>query len=244
MKAENEELQRRFKEIGSFIAAFYRQNEEIFKQLAEVLSSAPTKIRDAQDKLFPRGWYILGEHDFTDLEQINTLSTEEIDNLMERHARNITEKTFEGLYKQFPSRATVFQDIVEVHRQKKFTLSIPMMLIQADGICFDLLGVSLYSKQNGNPKTKKAKDELFNKEILNEGIWSTLYLRPLDIVTSISINTYDRDQIRKTDSNFGPLNRHEIIHGKNLEYATEQNSLRCIVLLGYLADLKRVYFKL
>ncbi|MNN87370.1 hypothetical protein D3C81_2049160 [compost metagenome] len=103
-----------------------------------------------------------------------------------------------------------------------------------------MFGVSLFSKTNGEPKTKFARKKVINN-CDDESIMDIFYLRPLDIVTSISMNTEKLESINKNDVFYGPLNRHKIIHGHDTQYGTEENSYRCIVLLSYLMEIKNYY---
>lgn len=66
---------------------------------------------------------------------------------------------------------------------------------------------------------------------------------PLDIVSSIQVNTWDRDEKVKESKYFSSLNRHGVLHGVDLNYGKEENSLRCILLLGYLLDVKKYFDK-
>jgi hypothetical protein len=56
--------------------------------------------------------------------------------------------------------------------------------------------------------------------------------------TALNEDTDVRDTKRSNDPQHGPLNRHGVLHGKDLDYPTQPNSFRAIVLLGYLQQMQ------
>ncbi len=51
-----------------------------------------------------------------------------------------------------PTRAHLLKAAFSAHRRGEFALSVPVFLAQADGICSELIGVSLYTRRDGKPK--------------------------------------------------------------------------------------------
>jgi hypothetical protein len=65
-------------------------------------------------------------------------------------------------------------------------------------------------------------------------------LEPLFYKTSLAVRTDKRDERQRSEPWFGPLNRHGVLHGLDTDYATEENSLRTVILLQYLLDVDRI----
>lgn len=130
--------------------------------------------------------------------------------------------------KAWPKRATILKDAFDAHKSKKYSLSIPALLAQADGICYDSLESSLFTKPKAKTKFKKLLEgkiatplrEAFLALIIND--------------TTLMFNTKRIEQKRKSQAYFSAFNRHAILHGIDCQYQTEANSLRAIALLSYL----------
>ena len=124
----------------------------------------------------------------------------------------------------FPKRAQILSAAFRAHSQKTFTLSVPAFLAQADGVCSELLGVGVYSRSKRVPKTASAVEQFKHDELLSS------LLEPLRVAGAL--NAYEDERHQYPDV----LNRHEVLHGKSLDYATELNSFRAISLLSYLCS--------
>jgi hypothetical protein len=102
------------------------------------------------------------------------------------------------------------------------------MLAQADGICNEMVQCPLFTRSaRKSPKTRLGTFPTI------EGL-ADILLWSLYHETGLSENTTTRNAKRKTDPMHSPLNRHGVLHGLDANYATEANSLRAIVVLGYL----------
>lgn len=188
-------------------------------------------------KLNRRSWYIISELRFSELNELMECNDDEkLDSIMVAYSKRIIDDTETRLITQFPKREQIVKQAFFAHRQGCFSLSVPTMLIQADGIGNELFQVSIFSKKNGEPKTKEVIQK-FDTDNLTR----SMHLLPLEVLTSIMLNTDHLDEIQKTDEKFGPLNRHGIIHGLTTDFGTEINSLRCIVLLSFLLDIKEEF---
>jgi hypothetical protein len=138
-----------------------------------------------------------------------------------------------SIYESFPHREKIIQQAVDAHNNGLFDLSVPVFLVQADGISAEILNVSFFSKRNKKPVTSEAK-----LAVIEDGIDESspeYYYRflPLDMLTSLNKNTDDLQDYEE-----GILNRHNVIHGYDCDYGNITNSSKGIILLKYLADLK------
>jgi hypothetical protein len=128
----------------------------------------------------------------------------------------------------YPERNRFITEAFDAHRTGKYLFSIPVFLSLADGITYLKTGdACLFTSSDKQPKIKQTQ---FMKDLTDE---SLLIEAMLSAVTNFSaINKPE-----KIDNNKFFLNRHTILHGKNLDYDTEINSLKVISLLNYLACL-------
>jgi hypothetical protein len=133
----------------------------------------------------------------------------------------------ETIRKHFPLRKKIIKAAFEAHRKRNYELSIPAMLTQADGICNDLVGTHLFRKRKGSPATLQ-----FANQFATDVLLSSL-LEPLRREGQIRVDT------RRLKTTSGVLNRHGILHGLIVDYASEENSFKVISLLSYLSDIVR-----
>lgn len=222
--------------------AFYDAIEQPIKQitasLRKTFAEVSEKERNVQYHCIRTGWYvsylnaaISGIIELADM--IDNEQFEQVEIEIQDFAKTQIDKTLHQVESNWPHRLEILRDAFQAHRQGLYTLSIPVLLAQADGISKEIFGVQLYKKESGAPKTKKVVEQ-----------YATQYydwlIEPLRVVSSVAVNTKDRDKKREEDSLYGPLNRHGVLHGIDIDYATEANSLRAIMLINYLADVKRI----
>lgn len=94
-----------------------------------------------------------------------------------------------------------------------------LFLVQADGICHDVFGAELYRIKGGRTAVHS---KLENKAV--DWLWDAVST-PLRAALPIALH-------QKPGK--GKFNRHLILHGKSLDYATRENSLKAISLLSFL----------
>ena len=185
---------------------------------------------------FPIGWFVhleewrvAGQHD-------------EVEAAMSRFARGQADETERLLGERFPARTAILADAFAAHRERRYTLSIPVLLAQADGIGCEILGRPRQFFKSKRPKALKGKlaeFELFGEPYTPWGVFAEM-LGQLDGNLSIEVDTDRRDERRRIEEWFCPLNRHGVLHGIDTDYPSEANSLRCVLLLRYLLDADRI----
>jgi hypothetical protein len=165
------------------------------------------------------------------------------DALMADFARRLLPDVESALCERFPDRAHILADAFEAHRAGKYALSVPALLAQADGVGCDLLGIPRQCFRQKNRLEARQKKlgafTLFGKPYTLHGIMQEM-LEPLISPWSLAEDTDKRDLRQASEPWFGPLNRHDVLHGHDTGYPTEQNSLRCVVLLQYLLDVDKI----
>ena len=109
------------------------------------------------------------------------------------------------------------------------------MLAQADGICREVFRALLFMKKD----RERLQAELAN--LLKYGSATDVLFGFLYRETVLNERTATRDKKRKKDPQHGPFNRHGVLHGLDLDYATQPNSFRAIVILGYLQVMQMFY---
>lgn len=137
-----------------------------------------------------------------------------------------------GDLSHFAPRLTIVRDAVWAHRARKYTLSVPALLPQAEGVMFDVLGTSPGRPKDLSKEFVGTRDEWYFHERATAAT----------LLTCLTNNTYNRlefDQERSRLPHRRRSNRHSISHGVTTAYATEGHSLKAFLLLDAIAALIR-----
>lgn len=201
----------------------------------ENIKRLPDRTRYAQRKLAERSWYLLPQVPASIILQLVEMFdadyVEAVDALMIQMVEHYLEEVEAKLIIEFPRRESSLEAAFALHREERYVASVPLFLMQADGICEETLGTTFfYTKVNNEegviePLTRAVIESL-QLEVFTE-----MMLEPLMSAGSISSNPGESKRYPNI------LNRHEIVHGQNTEYATKINSLKAISLVGYLGGL-------
>jgi len=132
-----------------------------------------------------------------------------------------------SLAMRHPERAEIMQDAFDAHRRGAYSLSVPVFLTQADGIVGARYErTQLFSKSRCHGLASQLKE-------MEKGQLATMWAEILSGKAEISSN------VRDLPENFSGLNRHAVLHGTDLGYGTEKNSLKAASML-YMASLLAV----
>lgn len=193
-------------------------------EFKQVLSDLPDELRPTVHAMLDRGWFISGEMDVPNLRELQALTAmpTQIDTWMSDWVERRLPAILESAASRFPDRRTILEAAVAAHRTNRFELSVPVLLIQADGMCNEILKKDLFSTKNGSPRAKHSSIVKDAGDALSEVIFL-----PLREIHGLNASEDYRAQWPNS------LNRHEIIHGSDTEYATAENSRKVLSLLDY-----------
>ena len=125
-----------------------------------------------------------------------------------------------GLY---PNRRQLLTEGFEAHRRGDYGLSILMFLAQADGISHDNLKKPVF--------LKAGRDSLISVPTPQERDEILASFLPLFREGHLPLWVSEKHR----DGSFRGFNRHMVMHGESLDYNTEENSLKAISFLSWLA---------
>ncbi len=149
--------------------------------------------------------------------------SERADSLLTDYYHERANSIAEELTAYYPKRATILRKAFTMHHEREYDLSVPLFLIQADGICIDAFRREFFRIKKGALAARRSVD---GADV--DWIWDAV-AEPFRI--ALPIATHSRG------AKF--LNRHRILHGQDLAYGTEINSLKAISLLAFLHGLDR-----
>ncbi|MCP4416761.1 MAG: hypothetical protein GY805_09065, partial [Chloroflexi bacterium] len=134
---------------------------------------------------------------------------------------------------QFANRMPIVLDALDVHMNGKYTLSVPVLLTQVEGVASEIVGKSL-SKKTGQKIADLLNERLSERfrqahkalliKFVKEMIYSFANFN--DFATDLKVNK----ELMEKDF----LNRHSILHGVQTDYAYKEHSLRAFLLLDTL----------
>lgn len=187
-------------------------------------------------ELASRGWFIAGSlhpRQFEPLARaLNMKAEDQVEEFLKIHVRGLVSDVKKSAMKRWQERAEILADAFDAHIAGKYTLSVPVLLAQADGISADLLGAYLFTDHKGCSIKKAASIAIDCR--LKERPLAKSFLGLLLKESGLRLDTNKRDELATSGVIFSPLNRHGVLHGLDCDYATEANSLRGIALIGFL----------
>ena len=201
-------------EVQKKIKSIVRRCEELDKRHQECLK-----------KLSDHGWFWSPD---TPIEQLRRFA----DSLGEKASceKGAISSYFRGridsieteLSETYPRRSQILHDAFWAHGEGKYTLAVPVFLSQADGIWRDQFCENFFMGR----KRKDTLQDIKNDPQLQYIVTMLTLLEPREGKNNPlwAIET-------ERDSSFGALNRHQVLHGESVDYATEQNSFKAISLL-------------
>lgn len=211
-------------------ATFRSQYESYIKLFSESL--AKTSKRMAADaeatilQLAQRGWYFSPTLTMRQTHFVLTVFDQgafrKADRMLIDHYTKHTSRFERDICKAYPHRASVVRQAFWAHRRRKYSLAVPVLLAQADGICLEHLNAQLFQRRKKRPTTADAVAAL--------GPTAAAFLAPLMTTIPITASSQERATLRPDE-----LNRHAILHGEETRYGTKVNSAKAISLVTYLS---------
>jgi len=242
--------------ISEYFEAVEAQNAILAHSVRTAVAKLPANHRTALNYCAKNAWYLsVRNFTFIDLENIATLIKEQqldkAESFLLAYARSIVDSTLEKAQTYWPRRKQILADAFNAHRQGTYSLSITSLLAQADGIFFDITftpGRSNHKHDSLFGRTHRTKlksehcldyalSELKHRDLTLEGTLQELFLSPFKEPSTIGESTRS-DTTSYEISYDGPLNRHAVLHGRDVSYPTENNSLRTVMLINCLVELK------
>ena len=212
----------------TFTAVVIEQNRR-FRQFVQDLPKIRLEEREASETLAKLGWYLDPKMPWDAQIRIAKIvsETNDVDVVepMSDYFRQRTNAIEEELKSSYPNRNDILCDAFQAHREKKFNLSIPVFLAQADGMWWDKFDGSVFREN----RVKVVEAHITS---LRDDEYADKYADMFEIFSSPTIPLWESESTR--DSSFSEFNRHQILHGEIVNYGTEVNSLKAISFLSWL----------
>lgn len=246
IKTSIEPAQEAAAKLNEYFSEYHEQIQRASEVIGETFRKLPDDTRRAQAYLAQRGWFVsLG---FLSLPRIGWIARrgeagghEEVDEYVVSHVQWLKNGLTDKVREVSPSRAHIIEQAVEAHDARKYAVSIPAMLAQADGLFFEIAGKTFFSNEDDDLDDTRRR---LLKALADAGKETTASSLAYLLVRQLHEESPIHESFGHASTN-GPsdtadelLNRHMILHGRSTEYCTERNGLRAIALLDLLCDVK------
>lgn len=211
--------------VENFLNEFSEYFRAGFEESSRTLSP---RIREVVSTLAVHGWFVHDQLPFAESAELADIlkrgDSKTVDARLKKHFRMSLRTIKKSILTAYPERKTILNQAFTAHTRKQYYLSVPVFLAQADGICFELLGIPLFSKSKGKPRSARIVDQIDMPPLV------TAFLEPLRMITPLS---QDTDKIASSEKSY---NRHAILHGLANDYGNEINSFKSISLVLFLTQ--------
>lgn len=229
-----EELQRiQFPDLTHFINAL-QSTMEVVGLRFEALSP---RVQEALLLIAKHGWYFnVFDHTFPLVfriaEALEMGNVAAVDKFMVDYYEKRLDEIEKYLVSKYPNRGHLFESAFRAHSNEDYELSTLAFLTQVDGICWDTTAeCSFFVRKGRQPETA----DFVEREIGRRNLTRAM----LAILTHSHPIHYGRSERQsweeKHGRSFSAFNRHRVLHGESVDYGTQENSLRAISLLYYVA---------
>lgn len=131
----------------------------------------------------------------------------------------------------FASRINIIVDAVEAHIARKYTLTVPTLLPLVEGIIHEFV---IYE----NLSLSSEKKEQMKQALEHAPLAGALSMNIYEGLVGYLDDVYAYKDFKKlSPKNRQKLNRHIVLHGRQINYFTEINSLRAFLMLDALSGL-------
>lgn len=212
-----------------FAEDFLEHRLRTIEMIRELIEDLPEREKKGLQTLAEEGWFFDPEMPCTFLQKIEGLLKKYPEEILSQvndycvdHFREQLDNIEKKLTTSYPHRSHLLLQAFSAHRRGEYSLSIKAFLPEADGIFSELFpekSLFIYRQRESaiNNYASKTRSRFLKK-------YFHLFLLNLPLWMSKS----------GEDESFSELNRHLVLHGKSLDYDTEENSLKTISLLCFL----------
>jgi hypothetical protein len=239
-------------QIGGVMGEFHKHWQQTLAPMFEGMRQAYQArleiypdLSSRLDMLAKRGWFISMFFGLSEFDQIATaadrIDDDTLEGIIAKAYRDSLEDHVASILHEYPEREFAIRPALNAHLRGEYALSVPIFFAQADGICAAMVGRHIFSGKKGRSDhiSSLAAEKISDLEGQNEEegieLFRLLHLalwQPLSDHQPISFSASKRE----TEDYVG-LNRHTVLHGESLDYATELNSLKAFSFLSYVASL-------
>lgn len=219
-----------FNGAQAWIKAFRSEEEERLRQWSTMFDDIARQLRDMPDEvrgqlavLMDQGWCLDPEMPHTwGRDLVATFREgehEEAQQWLIDYFKGRLEEIEQTLVERHQKRGAIIADAFQAHRERRYHLSIPVLLAQADGVIHDRHQRQLFSK-------KRTANLMAVMSDLPDDDMRAIFMAAFYVDIPLTRNTL------LLPDGFDGLNRHAVLHGTDPNYGSEINSLRAVSIVN------------
>jgi hypothetical protein len=218
------------KVVGNYLLPFegpLRKMGEEFATIAKGFAEYPANVKAALLVMSQHGWYLDLQMGMSEPIRFKRAVDEgrlaEVEAEMVEHFEQRFDAIKHELTNTYPRRRAILEKAFQAHANGQYLISIPTLLAQVDGICFDVVNACFF--MGGERKKVIAQLTAAASNSIAKA-----FLAPFEEEMLVAMSQKSRPQ------GFVGLNRHTVLHGESVDYGTKENGLRAISLLNYVSQ--------
>lgn len=224
------------------LAPMFERVRQAYQERLETYPNLSSRL----GMLAKRGWFISMFFGLDEFDQISTpediIDDSVLEGLITKFYRESLCDHSSLIIRSYPDREFAIGPALSAHLRGEYALSVPVFFVQAEGISYSVAGKNIFSGKKGGAghisslageKISDLESESSEEEIVDP--FRLLHLALWQQLSDHQPISYSA-QKRKVEEYAG-LNRHTVLHGEALDYATELNSLKAFSFLSYVASL-------
>jgi len=199
--------------------------QKMHGDLKPIMENTMRRLPDAFIELSIAGWFL--DYDITPGEvvgladKIKEGGKDEVDEILTKNYHNNFEELIEILSIRHLERSHIIKEIKICYESNLLYAAIPTVFSLIDGICFQYTSNEMFRVRDRAPR-------VYNYLSTNSKKEGGFLLGPLRGIRPVGANE-DHEVA-------GELNRHTVMHGKDLTYGNQTNFFKSLSLLKYLSD--------
>ncbi len=210
------------------------QVREGLRQLLEALEQAHVYYGDIVVALGERGWYVdMDRMTHPDVrEALDLFEAGEAERAHESLCRWFEEQMDDvaaSIAKSSPARGRHVSQAIAAHRRSEYALSVPVFLLEADGICQEFVGVQAYKKKGDGQRAIGAAIEA---RAAGDDMLLAMCAALRSVNQPLVFGPHERARHGMADA----VNRHTVLHGENVDYDERRNSCQAFSFLAHVAS--------
>jgi hypothetical protein len=204
-----------------------RKMGEEFATIAKGFEEYPANVKAALLVMSQHGWYLDLQMRMSEpirfKQAVEDGRLAEVEAEMVEHFEQRFDAIKDELVNNYPRRRAIFEEAFKAHANGQYLMSIPVLLSQVDGICFDVVNACFF--MGGERKKVIAQLTAAASTSIAKA-----FLAPFEEEMLIAMSQKMRPK------GFVGLNRHTVLHGESVDYGTKENGFRAVSLLNYVSQ--------
>jgi hypothetical protein len=216
-------------DFDNFCSRLQNVGQKVSSTFDQALQKGEWFLNAYYQQMAKNGWYISKNMIFVKTNEAIKLYASgkeaEADEILMGYYRDEKDKILKNACIVCPERAPILRDAFKAHDDGQYNLSVPVIIMQSEGLGFEIFGVSIFEKGKIRKELSRADSKI--QEDTFERLICSLFLKNNLLQSHYNPNSLSAPSVC----------RHGVAHGRQTDYGRELNSYKAISLLNFLCEL-------